>query len=151
MARSWRLSLFALASLALAKSALADVPPPAEEVAPPADGRVVPRPPPANPVPPDHGFVDPCTVSNREDANTRCETCSGEPEAVLSCRQRWQAQGYALACRAHARPVEVWCHKGVPAGGSRSAWVAVAAMGGLLGVGLVAKRVWQRRSLAKGS
>lgn len=60
-----------------------------------------------------HGYVEPCTVANVQQANTECATCSADDFEAGNCAERLGALGYEFECRtgAHSPPAEVWCRE----------------------------------------
>jgi hypothetical protein len=59
----------------------------------------------------DHGFVEPCTLSNVAEQRLECEVC---PSAVGSreCREKLAPKGFARKCRTrggHTGWEEIWC------------------------------------------
>jgi hypothetical protein len=59
----------------------------------------------------DHGFVEPCTMSNVAEQRLECEVC---PSAVgaRQCREKLEPRGFSQKCRTrggHSGWEEIWC------------------------------------------
>ena len=84
-----------------------------------------------------HGFVEPCTVANVQDYETKCELCkpvAGDPK---HCEKTLASQGYVFKCRGtpgHSEPGEVWCAPKDRESNTTKQWIAMAVATALLGV-----------------
>jgi hypothetical protein len=59
----------------------------------------------------DHGFVEPCTMSNVEERHLACEVCAAA-FGSQDCDERLKPRGFAKKCRtrgSHAGWDEIWC------------------------------------------
>jgi len=59
----------------------------------------------------DHGFVEPCTMSNVQERHLDCEVCASA-SGSRPCDERMKPRGFAKKCRtrgSHAGWEEIWC------------------------------------------
>jgi hypothetical protein len=59
----------------------------------------------------DHGFVEPCTMSNVQERHLDCEVCAAT-SGSRQCDERMKPRGFEKKCRtrgSHAGWDEIWC------------------------------------------
>jgi hypothetical protein len=59
----------------------------------------------------EHGFVEPCTMSNVQERHLDCEVCASA-FGSRACDEKLEPRGYAKRCRTrgdHAEWDEIWC------------------------------------------
>jgi hypothetical protein len=91
----------------------------------------------------DHGFVEPCTMSNVAEERLECEVC---PSAVGSreCREKLEPKGFARKCRTrggHTGWEEIWCKPRVKERPASETWKLVLGAVGTLGAMAIAMKV----------
>jgi hypothetical protein len=91
----------------------------------------------------EHGFVEPCTMSNVQERHLDCEVCASA-FGSRACDEKLKPRGYAKKCRTrgdHAGWDEIWCapHK-APEAKTDGAWgLLLGAAGTLLAAVLAVK------------
>ena len=91
----------------------------------------------------EHGFVEPCTMSNVAEQHLECEVC---PSAVGSrqCREKLEPRGFTRKCRTrggHTAFEEIWCKPRVVEKPASATWKLVLGAVGTLGAMAIAMRV----------
>ena len=91
----------------------------------------------------DHGFVEPCTMSNVAEQRLECEVC---PSAVGSreCREKLEPRGFSKKCRTrggHTGWEEIWCKPRVIEKPASETWKLVLGIVGTLGAAALVMRV----------
>lgn len=96
-----------------------------------------------------HGFVDPCTVANVQDYQTKCELCkpvAGDPK---HCEKQLASRGYVFRCRAtpgHSEPGEVWCAPKDQETNAVKQWIVTGVATALLAVIFLLTRRGRKRT-----
>jgi hypothetical protein len=68
----------------------------------------------------EHGFVEPCTMSNVQERHLDCEMCA-RPTGSRQCDERMKPRGFEKKCRtrgSHTGWDEIWCAPRAAVGGS---------------------------------
>jgi hypothetical protein len=91
----------------------------------------------------DHGFVEPCTMSNVAEQRLECEVC---PSAVGSreCREKLEPRGFSKKCRTrggHTGWDEIWCKPRVIEKPPSETWKLVLGIVGTLGAAALVMKV----------
>ncbi len=92
----------------------------------------------------EHGFVEPCTMSNVEERHLMCELCPASRDKPGQCAERLTGRGYTKKCRTrggHTGWEEIWCAPRPPPEKPKdqAIWVALGALGALAAMALVVK------------